>query len=121
MEANKKEIPAPTPDGVVNVDEAMRMFGVSRAQLRDWEFAGRICNVRWIRLKGGGRDSKLYPVAELRRVVEETRAAAEVAKRWDRRVRGPGGLQAVFPAGRVVSTELTAGDAGHETAANDAR
>jgi hypothetical protein len=44
-----------------------------------------------------------------------------VSGKWPRRVRGPGGLQAVFPAGRVVSTELTAGDAGHETAANDAR
>lgn len=55
------------PDGMVSAEEACGMFGVDKAVMKRWEREGRItCGV----LCDGGR-KKIYPVAELNRLLAE--------------------------------------------------
>jgi hypothetical protein len=55
------------PEGYVRSEKAAEMFGVSRKTLRRWEAQGRVtCGTREL-----GAKLKVYPVIELRRLVDE--------------------------------------------------
>ena len=65
-----KDAPFPPP-GTVNLHDAARMFGVSASTFSTWEQEGRITCGRLVTVLGKPGAQKIYPVEDLRRLVEE--------------------------------------------------
>jgi hypothetical protein len=69
IEALRAPQPFPPP-GMVDGEAARQMFDVGTWTWDKWRREGNLRCSRWVERPGGGR-AKLYPVEELRRVVEE--------------------------------------------------
>jgi len=64
------------PEGTVDRHEAARMFGVAGRTFSTWELEGRIGCGRLVSVPGKAGQYKVYPVDELRRLVEEFKTVA---------------------------------------------
>ena len=59
------------PEGFVELEEAVRMLGVSKGALRQWELRGRLNEGQRAQIPGSLPRTKIYPVEEIERMHEE--------------------------------------------------
>jgi predicted site-specific integrase-resolvase len=75
IEADKNQPAA--PDGFIELHDAVAALGISPCTLHQWERSGRLTEGRIVPIPGTGARTKIYPIADVERVREEIRAAAE--------------------------------------------
>ena len=75
IEADKSRPTA--PDGFIELHDATAALGIAPHTLYKWEQAGRLPEGRVVPIPGTSARTKIYPIADVERVREEIRAAAE--------------------------------------------
>jgi predicted site-specific integrase-resolvase len=65
------------PDGFIELHDAAESLGISPGTLSKWEQTGRLIEGQTVPIPGTSARTKIYPIADVERVREEIRAAAE--------------------------------------------